>query len=195
MKRSARGDLYGSLDALRRVEREEIDYRIRHQRVPGSSAMIIAPHGGGIEKRTSGIARAIAGQEFTFYLFEGRKRSGNKSLHVTSHRFEDRTCLSLLAESQNVVAVHGCKGRDHLIYLGGRDNALKTRLAERLRAAGYHVKTTLHPYAGKHPKNICNRGATAAGVQLELSYGLRVNGNLSRLASAVRSVLLEPNAA
>ncbi len=149
--------------------------------------MIVAPHGGRIEKRTSGIARAIAGDDFNLYLFE--------ALHVTSHRFEERTCLSLLAESRNVVTVHGCKGRDPRIFIGGRDKALGTRLAGRLRDAGYRVKTNLHPYPGTHPKNICNRGATGAGVQLELSYGLRVNGNLARLASVIRAVLLEANAA
>ena len=35
------------------------------------------PHGGGIEPGTSEVADAIAGEEFSFYAFEGLKSSDN----------------------------------------------------------------------------------------------------------------------
>jgi phage replication-related protein YjqB (UPF0714/DUF867 family) len=41
----------------------------------GSAVAIIAPHGGNIEPGTSELARAVAGQELSLYLFEGRLAS------------------------------------------------------------------------------------------------------------------------
>lgn len=38
-----------------------------------SRVVIAAPHGGGIEAGTSEIALAIAGQDYSYYIFEGNK--------------------------------------------------------------------------------------------------------------------------
>jgi phage replication-related protein YjqB (UPF0714/DUF867 family) len=46
-----------------------------------------------------------------------------------------------------------------------------------------------HRFPGRHPRNICNRGRSGEGVQLELSEGLRKAGDWSGLAGAVRTVL------
>ena len=47
------------------------DYKV-HVRANGqSSVAVIAPHGGGIERYSSEIARAITGDEFNLYVFEG----------------------------------------------------------------------------------------------------------------------------
>ena len=163
--------------------------------VPESSTVIIAPHGGCIEIRTSGIARAIAGKDFNLYLFEGTKSSSNKTLHVTSHRFDERRCLSVVTKSQTVVAIHGCKGRKPVVYLGGLDKMTILALAAGLRAARFMVKTEFHKFPATCPKNICNRGAIGRGVQIELSRGLRLNGNIDALALTIRGVLLKENGA
>ena len=47
------------------------DYRVVLVPRHGSTAAIVAPHGGSIEAHTSDIARDIAGQDFNLYLFEG----------------------------------------------------------------------------------------------------------------------------
>ena len=184
-------DVYGSLAALRRIEREGIDYRIRSRTVSGSSTTVLAPHGGRIELGTSSIARAIAGNEFNFYAFEGLKRSGNKTLHITSHRYEEQKCLLLLERSRVVMSIHGCTGRDREIYLGGLDFDLKEKIGGYLRAIGYRAKTRFHLFPGTHPNNICNRGFTGAGVQLELSRGFRNHCKLRAFVAGVRSILLE----
>lgn len=187
-------DVYGSIAELSALEREGFDYRVRTRIVPGSSTAIIAPHGGRIERRTSRIARAIAGKDFSLYLFEGIKSSGNKVLHVTSHRFDERWCLSMVGKIQRVVAIHGCKGRDHIVYLGGLDEVTKSTLASGLRVAGFRVKTAFHKFLATHPRNICNRGANGRGVQVELSLGLRLNGNIDSLAFTIGRVLREHKA-
>ena len=186
-------DVYGSFAAMSKVERPGRDYRIRVQLVPGSSTTIVAPHAGGIERQTSSIARAIARDDFNLYLFEGIKRSGNKSLHITSHRFNERKCLALVTKSKRVITIHGCKGRDHVIYLGGLDYPTKSRLAVGLRGEGFRIKTQFHQFIATHPKNICNRGATGAGVQLEFSHGLRQNGDLHLLALTIGRILRDPH--
>jgi phage replication-related protein YjqB (UPF0714/DUF867 family) len=67
----------------------------------------VAPHGGGIEPGTSELADAIAGSDLSFYTFEGLKSSGNTDLHITSTRFDEPMCLTLLASSSVVVTLHG----------------------------------------------------------------------------------------
>jgi Poly-gamma-glutamate hydrolase len=68
---------------------------------------LVAPHGGGIEPGTSELADAIAGSDLSFYTFEGLKSSGNTDLHITSTRFDEPMCLTLLASSSVVVTLHG----------------------------------------------------------------------------------------
>ena len=47
-------------------------------------------------------------------------------------------------------------------------------------------------YRGVNPKNICNRGATGKGVQLEISRGLRDDlKKVQFLAESVHMVLAE----
>lgn len=184
-------DVYGSIAQLSALEREGFDYRVRRRIVPGSSTAIVAPHGGRIERRTSRIARAIAGKDFNLYLFEGTKSSGNRTLHITSHRFDELRCLSMVSKAERVIAIHGCRGRDHIVYLGGLDKATKSALASGLRAGGFRVKTTFHKFLATHPQNICNRGAKGNGVQIELSLGLRLTGNIDSLAFTIGRVLRE----
>src|ERR1700719_4324766 len=125
---------------------------------PSSSVVIVAPHGGGIEIGTSEAARAIAGDEFNLYLFEGLRRSGNyAALHLTSHRFDEPRCLELLAGCDHVLAIHGCRGDVPQVLVGGRDPELKARVAVALNAVSIDVRTKDHPFPASEPRNICNR--------------------------------------
>ncbi|MBK6675880.1 MAG: poly-gamma-glutamate hydrolase family protein [Rhodocyclaceae bacterium] len=47
---------------------EGTDYQVHVRANAQSSVAVIAPHGGGIERYTSEIARAIAGDDFNLYL-------------------------------------------------------------------------------------------------------------------------------
>lgn len=169
---------------------EERDYRVMLRRRPASRVAVIAPHGGRIERDTSTVAQAIAAHDLNLYAFEGLLASRNhERLHLTSHRFDEPRCLELLAGCDQVVAVHGCALDDARALLGGRDEALKSALAQALRAAGIEVQTEGHRFPGLHPDNICNRGASGCGVQLELSDRLRDADHLVRVARAVRAGL------
>jgi len=184
-------DRYNSFAHLAAHEKEGIDYTITVVRRPSSNIAVIAPHGGKIEVRTADIVRAIAGDEFNLYLFEGIKTSDNyTALHITSHRFDEPSCLALIRECSFVVAMHGCAGNDERILLGGLDVELKARIAEALRQARLRVETDSHAFEAADRNNICNQGQTGKGVQIELSRPLRGSKNEENFVQAVRAVLL-----
>lgn len=166
-------DKYASFAELASDAREGRDYR-RLVEGRGSEVAIVAPHGGGIEPGTSEIAAALAGREFALYCFEGLRSSGNDELHVTSHRFDDPACVELVGGAHVIVAVHGCAGEHEAVYVGGLDRELRARLIEALRRAGFRAGPGASDRAGCYTRNICNRGSTGRGVQLELTRGLRL---------------------
>jgi phage replication-related protein YjqB (UPF0714/DUF867 family) len=181
---------YRSYADLCREQRRGRDFEITLRRVQGVSLAVIAPHAGEIENGTSDLARAIAGEEYNLYLFEGIRRKHNyRALHLTSHCFDEPECLDLVSECDQVIAVHGCRGAEQRVMVGGRDANLKDAVADALRRAGLVVLTEGHAYPAVHPANICNRGRSARGVQLEVTHPLRVRPALERVADAVRSAL------
>ena len=185
----AHKDKYRNFVELLKFEEAGVDYRIL-QSDRDSDVTILAPHGGAIERRTSEIARAIAGNNFNVYCFEGRKRHCNyATLHITSHHFDEPKCLALLQKSQTVVAVHGSGESGQRVFIGGRDATLVASIAERLRLAGYNVETEEHPHPGRDRMNICNRGGNHEGVQLELTKGLHRDLDVHHFAQAVRQAV------
>lgn len=140
----------------------------------GSSIVIAAPHGGAIEPGTSEVATAIAEDDFSYYLFEGRKPDGNAELHITSSNFDEPKCLKLLMSAAMVLTVHGEASGHEVVYLGGRDKAAQGRIRQSLEKQAFTVCEHANPeLQGTHQNNICNVGRSGAGVQLELSLGLR----------------------
>ncbi len=197
-------DAYRDFAALAASERPGADYRIIA--CPRSSLIaVIAPHGGGIEPGTSELATAIAGREFSLYCFEGRKTNGNEALHIASTAFDEPACLAIVAASTVVLAVHGSAEQEEMVHIGGRDARLASRLCEALNAAGFAARldnTADHP--GRLAVNICNRGRSGRGCQLEISNGLRLTlfeglkrrqrehttAQFEAFVAAVRTVLL-----
>ncbi len=138
----------------------------------GSRLAVAAPHGGGIEPGTSEIAVAIARADLSYYLFEGHRRHDNTALHITSANFDEPRALALLHRAACVLTVHGEASETEAVYLGGLDASLKHALSTALANRGYVVGEKASLLA-LDPRNICNVGSTGAGVQLELSAGLR----------------------
>ena len=168
----ATADRHKSFAELREAEPEGTAYRCRAiQRQSGFA--IIAPHGGGIEPGTTEIAQGIAGSRFSLYTFEGLKPNGNETLHITSTLFDEPECLQLVNASEVAIAIHGCSGDAKTIYLGGLHDELKIRLIDALVTAGFDARPAGHNYAGRQPQNICNRGRSGCGVQIEISESLR----------------------
>jgi phage replication-related protein YjqB (UPF0714/DUF867 family) len=168
-------DKYPNFAALARDERSGIDYRVLVRRARNAFA-IIAPHGGGIEAGTSEIADAIADENFSFYAFEGLKSSGNADLHITSTRFDEPMCLRVLGHSTIVLTLHGEHSEEDGkgVFLGGRDTALGAQIRTELTRKGFDVrKHEDRNLQGLERSNVCNRGTSGAGVQLELSRAVR----------------------
>ncbi|MGQ0656580.1 MAG: poly-gamma-glutamate hydrolase family protein [Chromatiales bacterium] len=187
----ARVDTYRNYEELSRGEREGHDFRVTIREVPDSPIAIVAPHGGGIERGTSQIASAIAGQRFNLYLFEGLKpRKNFDILHITSRRFDEPRCMALVARAETVITVHGCVGLDERVYIGGLDHALKARIASALVAHGVDGRLDGHPFPAHDPGNICNRGRRGRGVQLEFTVGLRRTRPSAIIGPLIRGVLL-----
>lgn len=169
---AATGDRYASFAELMRREREGRDF-VRTIMDRGASIAIIAPHGGGLEVGTSEIAAAVAGLDLSLYCFDGIKRRGNEILHLTSVRFDDPSCLDLLGHTRTAVTIHGYSGEDMGIRLGGLDGDLKSALIRAFIDAGFVPLDDDAVFAGLDSANICNRGTSGKGVQIELSRGMR----------------------
>ncbi|MCI0400047.1 MAG: poly-gamma-glutamate hydrolase family protein [Gammaproteobacteria bacterium] len=166
-------DRYANFAALSERELEGRDYRI-HLRLGWSTIAIVAPHGGGIERGTMEIADAIAGREHMFYCFEGTKTKRNHELHITSDNFDEPRCLAAISQAEEVIAIHGAKGNDLTVYAGGLDIELKKEILEALTREGFAAANDPSPRRqGRGLSNICNRGGSGMGVQLELTKGLR----------------------
>ena len=166
-------DKYANYNALSRSEIEGRDYRV-HLRLGASPFALVAPHGGRIERGTLQIARAVAGSEHTFYCFEGIKSQDNRHLHITSDHFDEPRALTAVGRVQTVVSIHGARGKEVVVYLGGLDHRLRAHLIAALRGAGFEAAPDPSPARqGTGKTNICNRGRSGRGVQFELPVGMR----------------------
>ena len=166
---------YNNFAELCKCETEGKDFR-RVICSRNSGVAIIAPHGGKIEKGTSEIATAIAGNLHSSYLLEGIKTSNNCWLHVASENFDDPECLDLVSECDTVIAVHGKNGDGLYTQFGGLDNVANNVIKQSLEASGFNTDPdTDNALSGRSDKNICNRGRSLGGVQLEIRHELRVH--------------------
>jgi phage replication-related protein YjqB (UPF0714/DUF867 family) len=184
-------DDFRCYDDLARHYVEGVDYAVQVAARERSRAAVLAPHGGRIEGRTSEIARLIAGDDHSLYLFEGLRPTGDNfdCLHLASRYFDEPRALDLIRDCDIVVAVHGFAAAGPDVLLGGLNEALKEKIAQALGDAGFSYLMGGHRFPGSQPFNICNRGRSGQGVQLELSEGLRKAGEWSGMAGAVRSAL------
>jgi phage replication-related protein YjqB (UPF0714/DUF867 family) len=199
------GDKFRSFEDLEENETAGVDYRIlARQRTTGFC--VCAPHGGGIEEGTSEIADAIAGEDFSFYTFEGLKPRNNAELHITSTQFDEPLCIALIERCKTVVTIHGQESTvdGDGVFIGGLDRGAGARIGAALENAGFAVHK--HPKAnlqGLDPSNICNRGMNGQGVQIEISRSVRramfsslspegrkePTANFDVFVAAVRSIL------
>lgn len=186
---------YKNFEELRQNEQEDVDFSVTARAVAGSKVAIVAPHGGGIEPLTAELTESIAGNDHNSYALRGLKKKGNRVLHITSHRFDEERALVLIAPCEKVISVHGLAEDVRSLQVGGRDAALRSRVHEALQSAGFEsTVVTDGAYGGMEPENICNRGSTRAGVQLEINAGLRQmmkedRATYNKFVEAVRSVL------
>lgn len=170
-------DLYTSFAELSANERYGEDFAIELSD-RGSAFLIIAPHGGWIEPGTTEVAKAIAGADLSYYSFSGLKPDRpHGHLHVTSERFDEPQALELIAKATYVVAIHGMKDKPEGddVWIGGRGTALKRAAFDTLTGLGFsaRIRRPGETLAGLTAENICNKGSSKGGLQLEISRSLR----------------------
>ncbi|MEK9144426.1 MAG: poly-gamma-glutamate hydrolase family protein [Elusimicrobiota bacterium] len=183
--------------ALRAANQEGRDFRVEWLDRKSTTA-VFAIHGGTIEPGTSEAARAVAGSDWSYYLFEGLKPSARRphELHVTSKRFDDPSAAALAGSAALAVSLHGAFDTDEKTCIGGTNALKRASMARAFAAAGFQVEEPCRRLPGASRRNIANR-AGEGGVQLELSEGLRARlraepALLGRFAAALREGLRQP---
>jgi phage replication-related protein YjqB (UPF0714/DUF867 family) len=161
---------YTSYQQLRNNHEEDKDYKISESCVR-SRICVFSPHGGGIEPGISELVREIAGDDFSWYLFEGTQRSHNWDLHIKSQLFDEPKAVRFVQHYPVALAIHGeCDADSEATYLGGRDIQRRQHVGDFLRQAGFKVpKQTPRSLVGTDPNNICNRCISGEGIQLEIT--------------------------
>ena len=166
-------DTYIDFASLSAVEKEDVDFKIFAKDVD-SSILIAAPHGGGIEQGTSEIALSISDGIHKCYCFEGIKAKENyKILHITSTNFDEPKCIAMCQNSNTVVTIHGTKDNNEKIFIGGLHIPLKSAIITKLCSEGFNAVDDTTGHSGQDIRNLCNKGITNKGVQIEISKGLR----------------------
>jgi phage replication-related protein YjqB (UPF0714/DUF867 family) len=185
---------YRSFKELREREVEGRDYRIRIDFKEGH-VLVMAPHGGKIEPGTAEIAEAIADNDYSFYSFEGLKADGNGVLHIESHLFNEPRALKAVEKADIVITVHGqLDQKDAFVMIGGLNDGLGLEMKHELEASGFQTRPPAKGLEGLDPMNICNRGRSRCGVQLEISRKVRDllrtdKGQLQSFADAIRRAI------
>lgn len=176
-------DQFKTFSELAQKTRENTDWQII-SRDRQSSTLVAAPHGGRAEPYTGKIAKAVAGDSHSLYVFTTLK----PGLHVTSHKFDEPRAVDQASRHSRVVTIHGCDNRRSTtadVFAGGLDIALRDGVIFELRKVGFVVLVDRWT-PGTASSNICNRGSSGRGVQLEISRRLR-----NRLGSDHSSTLLD----
>ena len=185
---------YRNFDDLKSREVEGKDYQIRFD-LKDERVLIMAPHGGKIERTTSKIAEAIAGENYSLYSFEGVKTDGNDVLHIESHLFDEPRALQAVKRADVVITVHGqINHKEGFVMVGGLNVSLRSEIRRQLEAAGFQTRTPPEGLQGIDPENICNRGRLKGGVQLEISRNERDalrddNNRLKEFSEAIRRAI------
>ncbi|MEI7848864.1 MAG: poly-gamma-glutamate hydrolase family protein [Chloroflexota bacterium] len=167
-------DHYNNFQELNQHQHLEIDYRI-HSVAQPHPLVILAIHAGGIELGTSELALAIAGNDYSIYLFEGLRKGKNERLHLTSTHFDEPQCLDLVQKHQHALSIHGFTANpsDPEIYLGGTHQLFIQHMLQSLQTNGYLAQVNTQKFGATDPRNICNRTQNGMGLQIEIAGGLR----------------------
>lgn len=184
-------DIYRNFRELRSNTVENVDYEIETT-VTDSDVIVIAIHGGKIEKGTTELAYALSSHNnYNYYSYIGLRSKGNSALHITSEKFDEPTASEMVSKSKTTLSIHGCSGSEEFTYIGGLDTELGNKIKESLTKYGFIVLDAPKNMAGISPNNIVNKNMSGFGVQLEISKGLRtqfLSGNNNKLKSYVLAI-------
>src|SRR5437763_6390593 len=170
-------DKYPNFQALSGEKVEGRDYLITvDQEGRSRSVVVLALHAGKIEPVTSMLAREIAGDDYCLYLFEGLLEGNNfAELHITWTRFDEPRALGIVGQCTTAISIHGRAddGEPEAIWLGGMHAQMVARIETGLSLCGFVSYSNGHRFPADNPRNICNRGLSGRGTQIEIPMTLR----------------------
>jgi phage replication-related protein YjqB (UPF0714/DUF867 family) len=130
---------------------------------------IIAIHGGNIEKGTSDIAQNIAKNDIEYFINSSDK-------HITSTEFESPLLNKLLSECEIIISIHGQHDKENsFVMVGGLEDLLISNIKNSLNKNNFNIIESENGLSGVSSENVCNKGVSKKGVQLELSHKLRID--------------------
>ncbi|WP_210137204.1 poly-gamma-glutamate hydrolase family protein [Staphylococcus sp. GDH8C109P] len=166
-------DRFKSMTELMEHTVENTDWII-HSVERNSNVIITAIHGGAIEPATTELAELTAENGgFDYFTFKAIRTKANSELHVTSRHYDEPKLMKMIVNNPYAIAIHGCKGEDEIIYMGGKDEQLMDAMTEEFEKLGIDVRQAPSHMSGAHDDNIINCCKTEKGVQLELTSGIR----------------------
>ncbi|MFC0137942.1 hypothetical protein CD127_06920 [Staphylococcus petrasii] len=176
-------DHFRSMTQLFANSQEGVDWKKEIKRA-GSNVIIVAPHGGNIEKGTTELTKMVANHNhYDYYSFTVLNKQNPEKFHVTSSHYNDPTLLNMVKSKDFAVSIHGAKGDKPVIYLGGLDTELKEAIKQQLLKQHFTVKIAPSYLGGDLKQNFVNRDFKDKGVQLELTTAFRkslfTNENMS----------------
>jgi phage replication-related protein YjqB (UPF0714/DUF867 family) len=129
---------------------------------------VIAIHGGEIEYGTSEIAKALSVKlEAPVYINE----SGP---HITSTLFDNDEIQKIFKKCEIIISIHGEKSKNEsFVVVGGLNTEYIRKIKKTLSEAWFIEKHYSHRLRGLDKNNVCNRGLSGKGIQLEVSRKLR----------------------
>ena len=176
------------------------DYTINAVDVQSSDVVVLSPHGGKIELKTSNIAEDIANlYNWNLYDFTAHGTSScldglsnYKRLHITSTHFDEPQALALVSSHPKSVSIHGygnSRGYSSgTICVGGKNTAQVSAFIDYIETnknsfTGYELQAVNATQArsgdiceglkGTSSSNIVNKNSNGMGLQLELNKVMR----------------------
>lgn len=93
-------------------------------------------------------------------------------MHITSTNFDEPIAENIIQDANKVLSIHDHRDKTkEIVYLGGLDESLGHQVKQFLEVEGFITGIDAN-LQGKQPNNICNRGKTKQGVQLEITRKL-----------------------
>ena len=166
-------DTYKTFADLAARVTEGNDFRIVTRKM-NTPYLIVAIHGGNIEPFTSEIADGIAGEDHAFYSFEGVRPERNSELHIGSEYFDESSAMDMVRNADVIVSIHGQRDTENeFVMLGGLCEGLKELIKKKLQEVDIAIWPIDLRVRPNSTENICNRGMSGGGVELEISRKLR----------------------
>lgn len=79
----------------------------------------------------------------------------------------------MIQDRTATISIHGARGEEQLVYLGGYQSSLRDAIQSQLELKGFIVKIPPKYLGGLSNNNFINKVEESTGVQLELTTALR----------------------